>query len=185
MRLETERLILRHWRDEDRPIYAGYCADPQTRRYYPDLLTAEQTNANIDRYIASLAADGFGYLAVERKDNGAFLGDVGLSRVGEDLRLMLPGQPAVEMGWYLGREHWGQGFAPEAARAWLAYAFGSLALPEVVAFTATTNRPSQRVMEKIGMRRDLGADFEHPLVPAGHRLRPHLLYRTINPAAPR
>ncbi len=79
--------------------------------------------------------------------------------------------------WLLARDAWGQGYATEAARAVLAQAFGSLALPALVAFTAEWNRPSQRVMEKIGMTRDSAGDFLHPSLPADHKLARHVLYR--------
>lgn len=182
MRLETERLVLREWQPADRAIYAQYMADPITRRFYPSCLTVAETNDVIDRYVSDLAANGFGFMAVERKSDCALLGDVGLSRIADPVRALLPGTPQIEIGWLLGREHWGKGYAPEAARAWLAYGFGAVNLTEIVAFTAVSNRPSQRVMEKIGMVRDPAADFAHPLIPAGHALSPHVLYRIVSPA---
>jgi RimJ/RimL family protein N-acetyltransferase len=181
MILETERLILRPWRDEDREPYARFNADPVTRRFYPEVLDAAQTFAGIDSYIAAAARDGFGFYAVERKIDRAFMGDVGLSRVPEVLSEILPGKPSVEVGWFLGREFWGRGYAPEAAKAWIDYGFRILGLSEIVAFTSRLNRPSLSVMEKVGMARDLSADFDHPRIPVDHPLRPHLLYRLNNP----
>lgn len=181
MRLETERLVLREWRDADRPIYARYNADPIVRRFYKATLTPAETNELIDRFVAETAQDGFGFMVVERKSDGAMLGDVGISRMGPILVDVLRGHPEVEIGWLLGKEHWGQGYCPEAARACLDYAFGVLGLPEIVAFTSTANRPSMRVMEKIGMLRDPDGDFDNPFVPEGHPLRPHVLYRIANP----
>jgi RimJ/RimL family protein N-acetyltransferase len=87
----------------------------------------------------------------------------------------------VEIGWVLRPEFWGRGLAPEGAAAWLSYAWDVLELPEVVAFTAAVNAPSQRVMQKLGMVRDWAADFLHPKVPEGNPLRPHVLYRIANP----
>jgi RimJ/RimL family protein N-acetyltransferase len=117
--------------------------------------------------------DGFGLLAIERKSDGALLGDVGICPVDMPIR----GNPPVEIGWLLGKEFWGNGYAPEAALAWIRYAFTTLDLPEIVAWTAVQNTPSQRVMQKIGMTRHPEDDFLHPKIPDGHPLRPHVLYR--------
>ena len=117
------------------------------------------------------AADGIGFAVAERRADGAFIGLVGLSRV-----RIAPMQGAVEVGWRLGREHWGQGYAIEAARGWLAHGFATMRLAEVVAFTATGNLRSQAVMRRLGMRRDPARDFAHPALPEGHPLRPHLVF---------
>jgi ribosomal-protein-alanine N-acetyltransferase len=85
--------------------------------------------------------------------------------------------PTIEVGWRLAFEHWGRRYATEAARAALAHGFAALGLREIVSFTATSNLRSRRVIEKIGMARDAAGDFEHPLIPEGHPLRPHVLYR--------
>ena len=85
--------------------------------------------------------------------------------------------PAVEVGWRLARRYWGRGFATEAGRAALDYGFGELELDEIVSFTSELNEPSWRVMERLGMSHDPAGDFDHPRVPVGHPLRPHVLYR--------
>jgi RimJ/RimL family protein N-acetyltransferase len=85
--------------------------------------------------------------------------------------------PCVEIGWRLAFEHWGHGYATEAARLALGYAFGTLALSEVVSFTSVINLRSRAVMERLGMRRDPADDFDHPKLPEGHPLRRHVLYR--------
>ena len=179
MILETERLLIRPWRVADRVHYARFNADPIVRRFYPKIPTATESDAIVDRFIAGYEADGFGFLAVERKQDGAFIGDVGLG----PMSFSVHGDPKVEIGWLLGRDYWGQGYAPEAARAWLAYGFGTLGLPEIVAFTATVNLPSRRVMTKLGMARDPEGDFGHPGIPPAHPLHQHVLYRIANPAA--
>ena len=92
-------------------------------------------------------------------------------------RHALPCNPCVEVGWRLARSAWGQGFATEAGRASLAHGFGQLGLDEVVSLTAVANKPSRRVMERLGMTRDERGDFDHPAVSAGHPLRRHVLYR--------
>jgi RimJ/RimL family protein N-acetyltransferase len=173
VRLETERLILREWTDADRETYASFVGDPDVRRFYPNVMSRSEADGMIDRFIAYLARDGFGLLAVERKSDGALIGDVGIVPVDMSIR----GNPPVEIGWLLGKQYWGNGYAPEAAQAWIDYAFNVLGLPEIVAWTAVVNIPSQRVMQKLGMAHHPEDDFLHPKIAEGHPLRPHVLYR--------
>lgn len=181
MRLETERLILRPWEDRDRaPLFAIF-GDPEVRRFYPRVLTEAQASAEVDLALEKARTNGFHAQAAELKSDGSLVGHLGLGVIPEATRAAIPTHPRVEIGWSFARAHWGKGFAPEGARAWLDYAWTVLDLPEVVAFTAAINRPSQRVMEKLAMVRDTACDFEHPSVPLGHRLRPHVLYRIANP----
>ena len=105
------------------------------------------------------------------------LGDVGLVPVGMEIR----GKPPVEIGWLLGKQYWGNGYAPEAAQAWIDHAFNVLGFNEVVAWTTVTNLPSQRVMQKLGMRTSPEDNFVHPKSPPGHPLGPHVLYRISRP----
>ena len=181
MTLTTERLLLRPWEDRDRAPLAAILGDSHVRRFYPSVATPEEVSAQIDYAIARTAESGFHFWAVERQSDGALLGLCGLGVIAEPLRSAIPGQPRVEIGWQLDKAVWGQGIAPEAARAWLDHAFGALGLAQVVAFTARPNLPSQRVMQKIGMARDPAGDFEHPRIPEGHPLRAHVLYRIDNP----
>ncbi|KMM86917.1 Protein N-acetyltransferase, RimJ/RimL family [Pseudomonas taetrolens] len=171
--LESARLRLRPWRDTDLPEFAAMCADPQVMRYFPAPLSRLESAALIGRVRGHFAEYGFGLWALERKDSGAFIGFTGLSNVGFDAHFV----PAVEIGWRLAPEHWGLGYASEAAWAALRCAFDRLALDQVVSFTSQVNLPSQKVMQAIGMQRDLSGDFEHPRLPEGHPLRAHVLYR--------
>jgi RimJ/RimL family protein N-acetyltransferase len=182
VRLVTPRLVLRDWREEDKPLYAEIIGDPEVRRFFPDLGTRADADLGIDRARQRLADIGYSFQAVERREDGRFMGMLGMAPIGDDLRLLLPGAPAVEIGWQLGKAFWGQGYAPEGAQAMLDFAWTQLALPEVVAITYEGNLPSRRVMEKLGMRRDPHGDFLHPKVAEGHPLRPHVLYRIANPA---
>jgi RimJ/RimL family protein N-acetyltransferase len=116
---------------------------------------------------------GYGLWAVERIEGSQLIGFVGLNPVPPEL----PFAPAVEVGWRLGRDYWGQGYASEAARAALAFGFGTLGLEQIVSFTSRENVRSCRLMERLGMSRDPEEDFEHPRLPAGSRLRAHVLYR--------
>ncbi len=171
--LRTPRLLLRPWRDSDRPPFAALNADPEVRRWFPSLQTRAESDATAAALQAHLDAHGFGLWAVEAPGVAPFLGFVGLQHV----RFAAPFAPAVEAGWRLARAWWGRGYATEAARAALAHAFGPLALPEVVAFTVPGNAASRRVMERLGMTRDPADDFDHPRIPEGHPMRRHVLYR--------
>jgi RimJ/RimL family protein N-acetyltransferase len=183
VRIETERLILREWREEDRAPFAAYNADPETRRYYyPPVLMPAEVNAFVDGMIADLAVDGFSFLAVERKADGAFIGETGLTLLDPAVRDTMERPCPVEIGWFLGRPYWGQGYATEAARAWIAHAFGPLGLPELVSIICAQNAASLRLAEKLGMARD-PQPFEDPTVPVGHWQRPHVIYRLKNPGA--
>lgn len=141
--------------------------------YFPALLSPEESDALADRIRTRMAERGFGLWAVEIPGTVPFAGFCGLNIPDYEL----PFAPCVEIGWRFAVECWGNGWATEAARAVLLFGFTQLALTEIVAFTAAANRRSVRVMERIGMVRDAGGDFDHPLVPPGHPLRHHLLYR--------
>jgi RimJ/RimL family protein N-acetyltransferase len=171
--LLTERLLLRQWRDEDLEPFAELNADPETMRYFPAPPSRAESDALAERARRQIADEGWGLWAVEVVDGASFVGFVGLARPSFEARFT----PAVEVGWRLAREHWGRGYATEAGRAALAYGFDELGLEEIVSFTSRLNEPSWRVMERLGMRRDRDDDFEHPRLPVGHPLRPHLLYR--------
>jgi RimJ/RimL family protein N-acetyltransferase len=178
VKLETERLVVREWEERHRAPYALFLADPVVRRFYFDVLDRARSDALVDRFMAACQRDGFSLLPVERKSDGAFLGVTGLLPV---VDMPIRGKPPVEIGWLLGAQYWGLGYAPEAARAWLDYAFGTLNFPEVVAWTTATNLPSQRVMQKLGMNTSPADDFVHPKAPPGHPLAPHVLYRIGRP----
>ncbi|POZ63531.1 GNAT family N-acetyltransferase [Chromobacterium alticapitis] len=171
MAIETERLLLRQWRDSDLAPLTEMNRDPQVMRYFPDLLTPEQSREAWERMRGWIDEHGWGLWAVEEIASGGFIGLVGLAVP----RVALPFMPCVEVGWRLRPQAWGRGYASEAAKRALALAFDELARDEVVSFTSLLNLPSQRVMRRIGMR-DAGRDFDHPSVPEGHPLRRHGLY---------
>lgn len=171
--LETPRLRLRAWNDADLDPLAELCADPLVMRYFPALLSRDQCAAAMARYRIHFARHGFGIWALERKDNGSFIGFTGLAWS----RLQTPFCPAVELAWRLSQDHWGQGLACEAAMAVLGCAFERLQLSEVVAYTAELNERSWQLMRTLGMRHEIQGDFAHPALAEGHPLRPHVLYR--------
>ena len=171
--LRTERLVLRAWCDDDLAPFAALNADPAVMEFFPTTLTRAASAAAAGRIRAEIAERGFGLWAVEVPGMAPFIGFTGLSMP----RFEAHFTPCVEIGWRIARAHWGRGYAPEAARAALADGFGRLGLAEIVAFTATGNERSRRVMEKLGMRHDPADDFDHPNLPPGHPLRRHVLYR--------
>jgi RimJ/RimL family protein N-acetyltransferase len=171
--LRTERLLLRQWREDDLEPFAALNADAETMRYFPSPLTREQSDAFASNAREAIAREGWGLWAVEVVGRAPFIGFVGLARP----RFEAHFTPAVEVGWRLAREHWGNGYATEAGRAALAFGFDELDLGEIVSFTSVLNGPSWRVMERLGMTHDEREDFDHPLVAPGHPLRRHVLYR--------
>lgn len=171
--IRTGRLLLRGWRDADLAPFAALNADREVMRYFPSLLSAEESAAFVGRAMEGWAATGFGLWAVERVDDGAFLGFTGLARP----RFDAPFMPAVEVGWRFARHAWGSGYATEAAQASIAFGFDVVGLQEIVSFTSPANARSWRVMERLGMSHDPADDFDHPRLPPGHRLRRHVLYR--------
>ncbi|WP_285413462.1 GNAT family N-acetyltransferase [Variovorax sp. efr-133-TYG-130] len=174
---ETARLRLRQWRESDLAPFFELARDPQVMEFLLPLPTRADSDAMVERIKARIAANGWGFWAVEHRESGAFMGFTGLNSPLADL----PFSPCVEIGWRFARQWWGQGFASEAARGALQVGFERLALDEIVAFTAWNNTRSAAVMERIGMHEDVGGAFDHPLVPEGHTLRRHRLYRIARP----
>jgi RimJ/RimL family protein N-acetyltransferase len=177
--LRTERLLLRRWRESDREPFAALNADPAVMEHFPATLARADSDLLIDRIEARFDELGYALWAVEVVDGGAFAGFVGLAPATFEAHFT----PAVEVGWRLAREHWGRGYATEAARAVLAFGFGQVGLDEIVSFTVPANVRSWSVMERLGMTRDPADDFDHPVIPPGHPLRRHVLYRLPRPAA--
>lgn len=179
--LETDRLLLRQWRESDLEPFARLNADAIVMEHFPAPQTRMESDAAARRFANAIERDGYGLWAVEVSGSEDFIGFVGLAVPSWNLPFM----PCTEIGWRLARSAWGHGYATEAALAVLDFAFGTIGLDEVVSFTAATNLRSQRVMERIGMHRDPGEDFDHPALPDGHRLRRHVLYRTAAVPPPR
>jgi RimJ/RimL family protein N-acetyltransferase len=162
------RVVLRQWREDDREPFARLNADPETMRYFPSTMSREESDAMVDRVSEMIAERGWGLWAVEVPGVAPFVGFVGLN-----VPRFMP--DAVEVGWRLLKEHWGNGYATEAAGEALRYGFEELGLDEIVSFTTVSNTPSRRVMERIGMTHDPSRDFDHPNVPEGP-LKRHVLY---------
>ncbi|CAB4642866.1 MAG: GNAT family N-acetyltransferase [Actinobacteria bacterium] len=169
-RLTTERLILRRWTDADRAPFAEMNANPEVMRYFPNVMTEQETDSMVDRIEQGFENNGFGLWAVEI--DGRFAGLTGLNRT----TFETPMGPHVEIGWRFARWAWGQGYATEAAQCVLDAAFTDLGLSEVYSFTTETNLPSERVMQRIGMKRRTDLDFDHPNTPEWWGAK-HIVYQ--------
>jgi RimJ/RimL family protein N-acetyltransferase len=171
--LETRRLRLRAWSERDLARFAALNADPRVMEFFVKPLDRSESDALASRIRDHFARHGFGLWAVEAPGVADFIGFVGLSVPSFQASFT----PCVEIGWRLAHERWGHGYATEAARAAIDFGFRDLGLDEIVSFTVPQNRRSRRVMEGLGMTRSMADDFEHPGLPEGHALRPHVLYR--------
>jgi RimJ/RimL family protein N-acetyltransferase len=174
--VRTDRLLLRRWREADRAPFAGLNADPQTLVFFPATLTRAQGDAFVDRSEAGFDAHGYGLWALEVRETGEFIGFTGLAPMPADV----PGGPdGTEIGWRLVRTAWHHGYATEAALAALDVAFTGAGLPGTWSYTAVPSTPSQAVMRRIGLTE--AARFEHPRVPDGSPLKPHVTYHLARP----
>jgi len=171
--MDTQRLIMRRWRESDREPFAAMNADPEVMEYFPKPLTRAESDAMVDKMERRFDEQGYGLWALEVRETGAFIGFTGLIRQ----TFEAPFNPSVEVGWRLAKHAWGHGYAIEAARQVVAYGFDEVGLTEIVSMTTVSNKRSRAVMERLGMTRDPADDFSYPLIPEGHPLRPHVLYR--------
>ncbi|MES2988610.1 MAG: GNAT family N-acetyltransferase [Pseudomonadota bacterium] len=172
--IESERLILRRWDARDRPIFHAHCSDPVVMENLGPLQTREETDAQLDRQNGFVDSHGYCFWAIERKADGALLGFCGLKPGAEDT----PIEGEVEIGWRLGAEYWGQGYAREAAQASLDWAWDNN-IASVAAITTPANTRSWGLMERLGMIRAPADDFDHPK--AIERLKAHVTYRISRP----
>lgn len=171
--LDTPRLILRPWRTEDLAPFSALNADAEAMRHFPSTLTRLESDELVGRIMAQFAAQGWAQHAIERKADGAFIGLCGLSMPPWESHFT----PCVEIGWRIARAHWGQGYVTEAAEAEFDFGFDVLKEAQIYSFTVAANTRSWRVMERLGMTRVAGGDFDHPRVAEGSPLRRHVLYR--------
>ncbi len=174
MIFETGRLIIRNYRDEDRPIFAAIVGNPKARPYHRSVASRAESDEFIDRQIETLGNVGYGFAVVERKSDGAVVGEVGMRPVPD--YLPFSDDVRFDIGWMLDPRYTGMGYASEAAKAWLGHSAADRQANEVIAYTAALNAPSVMVMKRIGMTYDPSKDFDHPKAPKGHRLRPQIVY---------
>ncbi len=172
--IETPRLLLRNWQEDDRAFFHEINSDPEVMEFFPALRSREESDALMDRIVAMINDDSFGFYALQDKNTGDVVGFTGLMRT--DLEPFMP-KGVLEIGWRLAKRYWGKGYVTEAALASLAYAFNERGEDEVVSFAVHNNHRSTSVMQRIGMVNDPKRDFDHPKVPDSHpQLKRHVLY---------
>lgn len=168
---QSARLGFRTWQEKDLLPMAALNADPAVMEFFPSTQSLEDTRAFVKRVHTHFKEYGFGWYAVDLLDNQEFIGFIGMAwnKMEADFT------PCAEIGWRLKKAAWGKGYATEGAKRCIAYGFTDLQFKEIYSFTATINKRSERVMQKIGMQK-VGI-FEHPKIAMGDVLRPHVLYR--------
>ncbi|WP_245278367.1 GNAT family N-acetyltransferase [Ensifer aridi] len=173
MSLETERLLLREWEDDDLDPLSKINDDPRVVRYVAQLPSREAVQKWILTQKEHFSQHGYGLWALERLGVEGLIGFCGIVQVPYHAHFT----PAVEIAWRLAPSAWGHGFATEAASAAMSFGFKHLGLKEIVANAAIENSESRRVMERLGMTHDPRDDFDHPLKAADDPLRHQVLYR--------
>ena len=171
--LQTSRLILRNWKQNDIEPFAILNSDPRVCEFLPNVLSQEETLTSVIKIQSHFKKHAFGLFAVELISTKTFIGFVGLKYFSFDSHFT----PSVELAWRLSWENWGQGLATEAAQKVTQYGFETLGLPEILAITAKNNQGSRRVMEKLGMFTNEDENFLHPQLEYSHPLAEHVLYR--------
>lgn len=175
--IETERLILRGWRDSDVAPFHAMGNDPDVMRYLGPPMTLADAQSAADRQNDFIASHGYCFWAIERKADAQFLGFCGIKPGPEGT----PIAGEVEIGWRLRRDAWGKGYAREAAEAAIAWVWANTGATDIAAMTVLANANSWGLMERLGMTRDHAADFDHPAVPDDSPLKRHIVYRIARP----
>ena len=172
--IETERLLLRPWRDTDRKPFWAMAHEPEVMRYLPAIDRLD-SDGLIDRQIERQAGHGYCLWAMELKAEKRFIGFCGM---------LPPHDPFVEIeiGWRLAHADWGKGYAREGAEACLDWAWLKLDAASVIAVTVPANLRSWGLMLRLGMTRNPDEDFDHPNLLEGDPLRRHVLYRIERPS---
>ena len=170
--LETERLILRQWKDEDYPLFAEMNSDDEVMKYFPEKLNVKESNNFADKLKKLISERGWGLWALEIKQSKQFVGFTGLHYVNS----VLPFSPALEIGWRLNKQFWSRGYATEAALCSLQFAFNTLNVSEIVSLTSVINEKSQSVMKRLNMI-NTNKNFFHPLIDKSNILCEHVLYK--------
>ncbi|UEX89808.1 GNAT family N-acetyltransferase [Staphylococcus ratti] len=171
--IETERLILRDWEDSDLLPLQKMNANRQVRRYFTSLLSYQRSKLDFESMRQTLKEQGIGLFAVELKAVHSWIGFIGLNYISKDSHYPFKERPFYEIGWRLIPEVWDNGIAQEGAEAVLNYVKDQTLGP-IYAIAAKANKPSIRVMEKIGMT--FVDTFEHPELSEYHELKEHVRY---------
>ncbi|WP_079504157.1 GNAT family N-acetyltransferase [Mesobacillus jeotgali] len=170
--LETSRLYLRDWSAADLEPFCNMNADEDVMKYFPRMLSHEETERFYQAILSEFEDYGYGLYAAEVKDSKEFIGFIGFHRATFEADFT----PCVEIGWRLKKEAWGKGYATEGAKACLDYGFHQLGFSEIFSFTAEINAPSINVMRKIGM--EPVKTFHHPNVEQDSPLNKHVLFQS-------
>ena len=176
--IETERLILRRWREADAGPFHAMGQDEEVMRHLGPPMSREHAVETIASINAQIDSDGHAFWALERKSDGVFLGFCGI----EQGPAGTPIADDLEIGWRLARAAWGKGYAREAAEATLAWTWANTAAPRVTAITTPANLRSWGLMIRLGMARLPHGEFDHPALAEGDPLRRHLTYAIDRPA---
>lgn len=171
---ETARLRIRAWKESDRGLFFEINSDPKVMEFFPFRRNRTESDALFDRVGQGIADTGFGFFALALKTDDRPIGFCGLAHA--NLEPHLP-KGTIEIGWRLAVPFWGKGYVTEAASDLLRYGFEEKGLGEIVSFAVAANTRSTAVMQRLGMRRDMNRDFDHPRVPADQpALVRHVLY---------
>lgn len=172
MELETDRIILRQWQEQDLPLFAALNADPEVMEFFPKQLNRQESEELARRCQSQIDEKGWSFWAAELKETQEFIGFLGL----HNPKASLPISPCIEIGWRLAKQYWGYGYATEAAQRALKFAFETLNETEVTSYTAASNIRSRAVMERLGFS-NTEQNFMHPDIPLDHPLCGHVVYK--------
>jgi len=170
--IKTKRLLMRQWRDEDLFDFWLLNSDPEVMQYLPVIPSEEDSNVLANKIINLLEENGWGFWAVETISDNSFIGFVGLNKP----KYELPVNPCIEVGWRLARNYWGKGYATEAGKASLEFAFNNLNVNEIYSFTSVANKRSEAVMGRLNMV-NTNSNFNHPTIPDNSPYKEHVLYK--------
>jgi RimJ/RimL family protein N-acetyltransferase len=165
---ETNRLLIRNWREDDVDLFHEINSDKDVMAFFPFRRDRQQSHDLLHVLKNRIEETGYGFFALEQKSDGKPLGFAGLALA--NVEPLLPAG-SVEIGWRLATRYWGKGYATESAKALLHLGFTKRGLEEIVSFAVFNNQRSLSVMERIGMKPDPSRDFDHPKIPDTH---PHL-----------
>jgi RimJ/RimL family protein N-acetyltransferase len=173
--IETQRLLLRPWCEEDRTAFGRIFNTPSMTRYLGGVMSQTECDTFFDRRTNDQRRHGMSYWAVVLRSTGDLIGTCGI-RIADDYPATLPVSGMAEAGWRIGEGWWQRGFAAEAMEASIAWFWRNRDAQELAAWTSQHNHPSQQLMRKLGMRRRADLDFDHPRLPEGSELRRHVVF---------
>lgn len=175
--IESPRLLLRSWKESDNDALIKMNLDLLVMKYFPQLISPEETFNQIQRIKQHFVEFNYGLFALELKQENRFIGFTGFSHPQFNSFFT----PCVEIGWRIDSTYWQKGYGTEAAKACLNFGFKTLGFEKVYSFTSIHNKASEKLMQKIGMQKI--TEFDHPKIEPLHYLCKHVLYhinRTTN-----